>query len=74
MEAERVTVRLPKKLAVAARRSSGKEGVSVWIRGLIEKATGVAAGPMLTGYEKMPRAARVKAAKKSHEGRRKVGK
>jgi hypothetical protein len=70
MEAERVTVRLPKKLAAAARKNAGGDGVSVWIRGLIEKATGVAAGKMEPGVVSMKRADRVKAAKKSHEGRR----
>lgn len=70
MEAERVTVRLPKKLATAARRKSGADGISVWIRGLIEKATGVEAGKMEPGPR--TRAARVAAAKKSHENRVRV--
>ena len=49
-----VGVRLPLHLLRACQRAAGTVSVSLWLRGLAERETGVEAGPMLSGVSGLP--------------------
>jgi hypothetical protein len=54
-DAPRITLRCPQHLLEAAQSAADAAGqkLGVWIRSLIEQATGIEAGDMRPGYERL---------------------
>ena len=70
MESERVTIRLPKPLADAARKAAGEDTISTWLRRLVERETGISAGEMRPGLGSVSERKRKQISGLGHAARR----